>query len=226
MRTNRPGGLDLTRKAAESCGFEPGEKVLDAGCGFGATVRFLIREKGVQAVGVDAGSLRLVQGQEEGGFSAVAAALEALPFRPGVFDGIFCECVLSLMPDKNACLEAFFRLLKPGGRLVLADLVLPDPAHPAHMVPPACNPPVTCLDGAMTLEALAMAVEKAGFEIFCREDHTPLLKQMACEMVFEHGSMDAFWQHLTCDVINTGLAGACRQGKLKPGYAMIIARRV
>ena len=118
---------------------------------------------------------------------------------------------------------------------MLADLVLPDdllPGHnlpnrnlPGHAAPPAWNQAVTCLDGATTLDALAMAVEKAGFEILCREDHTPLLKQMACEMVFEHGSMDAFWQHLTCDVINTGLAGACRQGKLKPGYAMIIARR-
>ena len=89
MKTNRPGGLDLTLKAAEFCGFKPGERVLDAGCGFGATVRFLAREKGVKAVGLDAGCLRLVQGQEEGGFSAVAAALEALPFRPAVFDGIF-----------------------------------------------------------------------------------------------------------------------------------------
>ena len=111
-------------------------------------------------------------------------------------------------------------MLTPGGRLVITDLVLP-----GDIAPDAAGPFVTCLDGALTRHALVKAIENAGFKVIGTEDHTRLLKQMACEMVFEHGSLDAFWQSLTGDVINSGLAGLCRRGKLKPEYWMLIAKK-
>lgn len=221
LKTNRPGGLELTRKAVSACKLVKGCQVLDAGCGFGTTVQFLWQEAGLHAVGVDACPDRLGQGRNARDFPAAAALLEALPFGPAVFDAVFCECVLSLVPDKELCLKNFFELLKPEGRLVITDLVLP-----GDITPDAAGPFVTCLDGALTLHALVQAVENAGFKVICTEEHTRLLKQMACEMVFEHGSLDAFWQSLTGDVINRGLAGRCRRGKLKPEYWMLIAKKV
>ncbi len=220
LKTNRPGGLELTRRAAAACRLDKGGLVLDAGCGFGATVRWLRQEAGLAAVGVDACPDRLGEGRKEGTFPAAAAALEALPFGPAVFDAVFCECVLSLVPDKALCLARFFELLKPGGWLLVTDLVLP-----GHGAPGGAGPFMTCLDGALTLPALTGAMERAGFKEICTQDHTRLLKQMACEMVFEHGSLAAFWQSLTGDVINSGLAGLCRKGELKPEYWMLIARK-
>lgn len=220
LKINRPGGLELTRKAVSACNLVKGCRVLDAGCGFGVTVKFLRQVAGLHAVGVDACPERLGQGRKARSFPAAAATLEALPFGAAVFDAVFCECVLSLVPDKALCLKNFFELLTPGGRLVITDLVLP-----GDIASNGAGPFLTCLDGALTLYALVQAIENAGFKVICTEEHTRLLKQMACEMVFEHGSLDAFWQSLTGDVINSGLAGLCRRGKVKPEYWMLIANK-
>ncbi|MEH0021857.1 MAG: DVU_1556 family methyltransferase [Desulfobacter sp.] len=226
LRVNRPGGLALTRKALGICKFNGMDPILDAGCGWGATPRFLREDKGLFALGLDADPNRLDQGMAYGRFPAAAARLEALPFGREQFQGIFCECVLSLVPDKQACLHGFFTILKPGGSLVLTDLILPrvlPRVPPREAVTPRPAAPVTCLDGALTLDALAAAIENAGFRIRVMEDHTRLLKEMACEMVFRHGSLDRFWAQLTGNIMDTGLAGQCRRGVLKPGYCMVIA---
>lgn len=201
--------------------------ILDAGCGWGTTARFLRNDKGLAAVGLDIDPGRLNRGMEYGAFPAAAARLEALPFGRNLFQGIFCECVLSLVPDKQACLDGFFTVLKPGGSLVLTDLVLPPGVTACRPDPPLTRPapPLTCLDGALTREDLAAAVENAGFGISVMEDHTRLLKEMACEKVFKHGSLDRFWEQLTGSVMDKGLARACRRGTLKPGYCLVIANK-
>lgn len=150
-----------------------------------------------------------------------------MPFRPESFHGIFCECVLSLVPDKEGCLEGFYRALVPGGRLVLADLVLPRSAGGlcGDGLAAGAGSPATCLDGALTRGDLSAAIEAAGFHITRMADHTRHLKEMACEMVFKHGSLDRFWQELTGTDFHSGLAGHCRAGRLHPGYVMIIAEK-
>jgi len=197
--------------------------ILDAGCGLGATVDLVRRSDGIRAVGLDMDFSRLVSGQGLNRGRAVAATLPLLPFRPESFQGIFCECVLSLVPEKGRCLEAFFRALAPEGSLILADIVLPGCG--GQEVPSGQSHPATCLDGALTLAALTAEVERAGFCITGVEDHTRLLREMACEMVFEYGSLDRFWQVLTGTDFPQGQAGACRTGILKPGYVMVMATK-
>ncbi len=236
MKTNRPGGVSLTRAALAACGFRPGDRILDAGCGFGATVDLIDSFGGILGVGLDKDVSRLAQARDTGREQATgrfaAAALPRLPFRPGSFQGIFCECVLSLVPEKADCLAAFWDVLGPNGTLVLADLVLPEETGvgwnskaAGDAGPAGAGAPVTCLDGALTLPALTAAMEQAGFKITAVEDHTRKLREMACEMVFEHGSLDRFWQVLTGTDCPEGLSGACRAGSLKPGYAMVTATK-
>ena len=220
----------MTRTALSACRFIPGDLILDAGCGFGATVGLINRSSGIRAVGLDMDVSRLAQARDADGEKtkgrAVAGVLPMMPFRPGCFQGIFCECVLSLIPEKARCLEEFYTALAPGGILVLADLVLPE----GGLTLGACtdsgcrnNRPASCLDGALTPAALRAEVKGARFKIIKVEDHTRLLRQMACEMVFEHGSLDRFWQTLTGTQFPTGLARACRAGTLKPGYTLVMA---
>ena len=47
--TLRPGGFLLTKRAVSNCGFEKDQKILDVGCGMGATVKFLIDEYDLKA---------------------------------------------------------------------------------------------------------------------------------------------------------------------------------
>ncbi|WP_020590122.1 DVU_1556 family methyltransferase [Desulfobacter curvatus] len=222
IETHRPGGLTLTRAALDYCSLAPGERVLDAGCGYGATCSFLHEEAGFKVFGMDASAERIALATARStGWGGVRARLPRLPFAPDAFKGIFCECVLSLVPDKPSCLDNFFELLQSGGHLVLTDLYLPG-ATPVSLHSPA----LTCLDGALNKTDLIRIIEQAGFKIRIWEDHTPLLKQMACEMVFKHGSLENFWNTLTGDVFHCGLGSRCRAGELKPGYCLIVADKV
>jgi arsenite methyltransferase len=236
--TLRPGGLILTQRAVDFCGFDPGDLVLDAGAGYGTTARYLSDVYGLQVVGTDLDVNKTIDRENDGRskgvlanghiakgsktFDFVQSRIPAFPFKSDQFDGIFCECVLSLIPDKQACLEEFFRMLKPNGQLVLTDLFIPEKYRYQGL--PA-DPPLSCLDGALSIVDLITAVEAAGFTITLMEGHTRFLKQLAGQIVFEHGSLDNFWKHLSGSGGDSQVAQACRTGNLKPGYGLFIASK-
>lgn len=225
-QTLRPGGLMLTRRAVEICDFGQHDLVLDAGCGYGMTTRYLREEYHIPAVGLDAAFDMADRAYKKNsgprfvipGF--IQSILPGIPFRSRAFAGIFCECVLSLIPDKKKCLNEFFRILKKNGKLVLTDLYIPKRFEKSIS---QRETPVSCLDGAITLQDMIKIIEAAGFQIDIMEDHTQLLKQLAGQMVFEHGSLNHFWEKLSGTVCDSTVSQACRAGFLKPGYCMMIA---
>ncbi len=230
--TLRPGGLTLTRDAVDVCCFDGTDFVLDAGCGNGATLRYLREEFGIMGVGTDLypdipGKIQRAHGKTIGtsgsdpGF--IQSRLPALPFKSRVFSGIFSECVLSLIPDKKTCLEEFFRLLKTNGKLVITDVYLPQMFKASVSCCQNKTQPVSCMDGAISLLDLIGLVESVGFQVDIIEDHTRLLKQLAGQMVFEHGSLNNFWGKVTGSICDNSLTRACRTGALRPGYCMLIA---
>jgi SAM-dependent methyltransferase len=115
----RPGGEALTRRMLDLVRPRPGAAVLDAGCGCGATLA-LLRTGGVRAVGLDMSRVFL---REAGavGASVAQADLAFLPCMGGGLDLILCECAWNLT-DKERVLAEFFRVLRPGGVLALADI--------------------------------------------------------------------------------------------------------
>lgn len=94
-----------------------GKTILDVGCGLGTYVeRF--REFSDQAYGIDIEEERVV----EGGKSVpnlLAAAAEALPFIDNSFDVLVLHEVLEHVADDGQAMEEAYRLLKPGGRIVI-----------------------------------------------------------------------------------------------------------
>lgn len=114
---------------------EPGERVVDIGCGAG--IDSLIAAKMVgdsgHAIGVDMTPPMLSKARE----SAERMGLENVRFREGfgeelpVEDGwadvIISNGVLNLMPDKPAALREMARVLRPGGRLQIADIAVRKP---------------------------------------------------------------------------------------------------
>ncbi len=87
--------------------------------------------------------------------------LENIPLPDQAADAVISNCVINLSPDKRLTFQEIFRILKPGGRLVVSDIVTDEPI------------PVTiknndqyrgeCLGGAMTQEDLMAMLRSAGF---------------------------------------------------------------
>lgn len=96
----------------------PGKKVLDVGCGVGAVVQALIRE-GVDGYGIDPCEPAIVQARQGCGTFCVGEAI-ALPFEDAFFDAVGSFTVLEHVEDPDTMLREMVRVLKPGGRIVIA----------------------------------------------------------------------------------------------------------
>ena len=192
--TLRPGGFELTDRAADHIGLVPGQRVLDVGAGLGATVSRLRSRYGVRAWGVEPSGAQLARA--DGAHGLVRARGDRLPFRGGLFDALFCECVLSLFDDRPEGLAEFHRVLRPGGHLVLSDLC-------------ASGSPkggASCADRAAPLDETARLVREGGFAVQLLEDHSAHLRDLAARLAW------------------TGEGAACGCGR-GLGYFLMIAQK-
>lgn len=213
--TIRPGGLALTRRAAEACGLGPDDRVLDVGCGAGATASCLHSEFGAAVFGMDVSSVLLAEATlQHSGMNLIRANAMDLPFMAGGFDAVFAECVCSLLPDAVSALDGFHRVLKPGGHLVVADLYWRIWDQTA-IQPMACLG--GCLAGAVDRHTLIRRIESAGFDIDLWEDHSEALKQLAAQLVWAGVSLTDWWG-IDCE------SGTCNDG-LRPGCCLIVVHK-
>jgi SAM-dependent methyltransferase len=111
---------------------DPGAVVLDLGCGAGTDLLIAAQMTGPtgRVVGVDmtAAMLRQVRASaEEMGLDNVdthESLIESLPLEDASVDVVISNGVIDLVPDKDAVLDEIDRVLRPGGRLQLADVVI------------------------------------------------------------------------------------------------------
>jgi arsenite methyltransferase len=111
---------------------EPGEIVLDLGCGAGTDLLMAAQMTGPtgRVIGVDmtAGMLERARASaDEMGIDNVElheSLIESLPLEDASVDIVISNGVIDLVPDKDAVLDEIDRVLRPGGRLQLADVVI------------------------------------------------------------------------------------------------------
>ena len=214
----RPGGLALTERAADFCGFSKGAGIVDIGCGFGTTLKHLRDRHGLRVCGIDVSVRMLSENREQ---SVIQAVADCLPFGAGVFDGIFCECVLSLLPLPENALSEFHRILQPGGYLVLSDIYLRNPGETQKQK--IAGQPSSCLSGATTQSERMALVRDHGFELLLWEDHSGYLKELAARIVWALGSREGLME-----LFFPGAASTCDRDAIqraRPGYFLLIARK-
>ncbi|HVY15793.1 MAG TPA: methyltransferase domain-containing protein [Rhodopila sp.] len=162
------GGLPATLRLVELADPAPGAAVLDAGSGLGGPARILAATRGCRVVGVDLSpayvSLAAMLAERTGLADAVTfqpGDLLALPFPDARFDLVWTQHVAMNIADRAGLYGGFRRVLKPGGRLALHDVLRVDgAADPVYPVPWA----ETAADSTLLTEAGTLDVlRRSGF---------------------------------------------------------------
>jgi ubiquinone/menaquinone biosynthesis C-methylase UbiE len=149
----------------------PGEHVVDLGSGSGMDSFIAAHKVGVngQVTGIDMTDAQLEKADrlgKEHGFTSVQfrrAFIDETALPDGCCDVVISNGVINLSPDKATVFREAARLLRPGGRLALADIVtrvqLPETV--------SCDATLwaACIGGALQLDAYVEAIERAGFTV-------------------------------------------------------------
>jgi arsenite methyltransferase len=149
---------------------QPGEIVLDLGSGAGFDCFLAAKQVGGsgRVIGVDMTPQMTEKAQANairGQYSNVEFRLgeiEHLPVPDGTVDVIISNCVINLSPDKTAVFKEAFRVLKPGGRLAITDIVATAPLPESIKRNDALY--CSCIGGAATIDDLRQMLAYAGFE--------------------------------------------------------------
>jgi SAM-dependent methyltransferase len=147
----------------------PGETVVDLGSGAGFDCFLAARQVGEsgRVIGVDMTHEMLHKARDNaarigaGNVEFRLGELEHLPIADNTADVVLSNCVINLVPDKAQVFREAFRVLKPGGRLAVSDIVATAPLPAEWRADPEllCG----CVAGAASAERIASWLAEAGF---------------------------------------------------------------
>ena len=167
----------------------PGETVLDLGSGAGFDTFLAARRVGEagRVIGVDLTPEMIAQARANagnGGYTNVEFRLgdiETLPVEDASVDLVISNCVLNLVPDKAKAFAEIARVLKPGGRIAISDIVLDGPLPEALKGDSGAY--CSCISGALGRADYLAALTAAGLEdvhIVSEADASELLASDCC----------------------------------------------
>jgi SAM-dependent methyltransferase len=163
-----------------------GETVVDLGSGAGFDAFLAARKVGQKGkvIGVDMTSAMISKARKNAESVALnniefrLGEIEHLPVADGTADVIISNCVINLSPEKQQVFNEAFRILKPGGRLAISDVVslkeLPD------KIKEDMDHFSACVSGASSIHSLKKIIENAGFE-HIKIEPKPESKDVICD---------------------------------------------
>jgi arsenite methyltransferase len=175
-----------------------GDVVLDLGSGAGFDSFLAAQKVGCsgKVIGVDMTQTMLEKARMNAlqyGYSNVEFRLgdiEALPVEDRSVDIIISNCVINLAPDKEKVFAEAFRVLKPGGRMYISDMVLlaelpEDLKNDKDLL-------AGCVAGAILKEEYLMLLEKAGFSVEILHEDVSISKRQYKELPVESLKLKAW----------------------------------
>ena len=173
-----PGGLALTNRLGRLMDIAENDWVADLASARGTSAMAISRAFHCRVVGVEFGAGPVAEAH------AIAAAqsennansrgyflrgdAESTPLATGRFDGVICECSMSLFADKPAAVADAARALRPGGRLGLSDFTVTPGTLPAELQGSVGQ--ILCLAQALDVNGYAKLMETAGLKLTHQED--------------------------------------------------------
>ena len=164
---------ELRQRTATMAQLQPGETVLDVGCGTGTLALEVARRVGRtgRVTGIDPGTEQIARARAKAArrnapIEFQIGVIEQLPFLDQTFDVVFSTLMMHHLPAplKRQGLAGIARVLKPGGRLVIADFT-----HRKERTGPAAR----FHAGGSSMHDLATIVSEAGFDHLETEEMRP-----------------------------------------------------
>jgi arsenite methyltransferase len=240
-----PGGLELTKRAAEIALVNENSRVLDMACGRGESSLLLVEKYGCSVVGIDISDKKTALAQTrakarglDDRVKFITADAENLPFRNTIFDIVLSECSFSILPDKEKAASEMKRVLKANGRLVITDITLrgkitPESQSEIQFACQASLPFFPCVTGAMPIEDYTAILGRAGFQNSYTEDQSIQLRKLSYQMGITFGGWEGFLHRLSTELFpgSDGIKESASFAKAyrslfkhgRPGYVLIIA---
>ena len=193
--TKHLGGLQSTLALIEGCQVKGGERVLEIGCGVGASAVYLASNYGCHVTGIDI-SERMIQRARERAMAKKVEHLTTfrtsdmnqLPFPANAFEVVFCESVLAFSQEKTKAVSEMARVTQPGGFIGINEAVWLQP--PDAMWTEWFAQDMAANASTFELEGWVRLLKQAGLELVSSHVQTMEIKDEARGLLQRYGWLD------------------------------------
>jgi len=148
---------------------KPGEKVLDLGCGAGLDLYLYVQAVGLggKVYGLDISEETIAKARHNmemldlQNVEFLCTVADRIPLAGGLVDIVTANGIYNLSPDKNTVMHEVYRVLRPGGRHIFAEIILKAPLP--EEIRKNINDWFRCIGGALPQDDLLKCLQSAGF---------------------------------------------------------------